>query len=205
MPSLMRATLSLLASLTLLPVVSAAQQQPAREGSSIRRNLDTPTTIGEFRDDGPQRPPPPPPRGEVGGTGRVSEAHAPTSQLRGLASDPSGIDYTRPVAPGDLARIVRGREADLRPCYDRARSTRPTLAGRVNLRFVLQRDGRVRDVDVRGLPAAPEVARCMSEEIGRMRFPPPQGGAAMPFSYAMNFSPPPPPPRRLPRGRRSAR
>lgn len=205
MPSLMRVTPILLASLSLIPTVSVAQQQPAREVTAIRRNLDTPTRIGEFHDDEPRRPPPPPPRGDVGGTGRVSEAHAPTTQLRGVSAGPTGIDYNTPVAPGDLARIVRGREPDLRPCYDRARSARPTLGGRVSLHFVLERNGHVRDVDVRGMPAAPEVARCMAEEIQRMRFPPPQGGAAMPFSYAMNFSPPPPPPRRLPRSRGARR
>lgn len=174
----------------IFPTVTEAQfRRPEREVTAIRRNLGAGTLAPVFNDS-PQPQAPPPPPGEVGGTGRVNEARSPLGQLRGIDSGPSGVDFTRPAGPGDIARILRGREADLRPCYDRARARRPTLAGRMNFNFLITRDGRVRNGAARGIPAAPEVAQCMATVLNQMRFPPPQGGAAMPFSYAMNFSPP---------------
>jgi hypothetical protein len=96
---------------------------------------------------------------------------------------------SRPIGAADVARIVRAYEPRLRPCYDRARTTHPTLAGRVNIRFVVARAGNLTNIDVNGLPEAPEVSTCIRDELARTTFPRPESGI-LPFATGMNFTPP---------------
>ncbi len=175
--------------------------QPAREGTTIQRHTDHVSNVGEFPADEAPRPVARPANGDVGSTGAVAERR-PDSELRGSAGPaPGEIDMNRPIGPADVARIVRAYEPRLRLCYDRARATRPTLAGRVTMRFVIARDGSLTNVDVAGLPAAPEVATCIRGELQSSHFPRPESGT-LPFSYGMNFTPPPAPPRGRPRAAR---
>jgi hypothetical protein len=163
-----------------------------REITAIQRNTTTVTNVGEFRDDEPPRPRPtaPQPGGEVAASGTVTERHL-DSQLRGSTGPaPGEIDLTRPIGAADLARILRAYEPRLRPCYDRARATRPTLAGRINMRFVVSNTGALTNIDVNGMPEAPEVATCIRDELQRTQFPRPETGT-LPFATGMNFAPPP--------------
>ena len=212
MNSLFRAALSL--GLTLVGAAVSAQQQPVpptgphapstREGTTIVRHTDQVSNVGTFREDTPRRPTNVPSNGDVGSTGAVAERH-PDAELRGSSGPaPGEIDMNRPIGAADVARIVRAYEPRLRPCYDRARATRPALAGRVNMRFVIGRDGTLNNVDVTGLPEAPEVATCVREELQRSVFPRPESGT-LPFATGMNFTPPPAtPPRGRGRGARPA-
>lgn len=199
---------ALLLSLALVPAAAAAQQQPqqpppggshasaVREVTSIQRNTNTVANVGAFRDDETPRPRPtaPQPGAEVAASGAVTERHL-DSQLRGSAGPaPGEIDLTRPIGAADVARIMRAYEPRFRPCYDRARATRPRLAGRLNMRFVVSRTGALTDVDVSGLAEAPEVATCVRDELQRTQFPRPESGT-LPFATGMNFAPPPPPAR----------
>lgn len=207
-----RAVMSL--GLALVSASAAAQQppppqgphaQPTRESTTIVRHTDQVSNVGSFREDTPRRPTTPAPNGDVGSTGAVAERR-PDSELRGSTGPaPGEIDMTHPIGAADVARIVRAYEPRLRPCYDRARATRPTLAGRVNMRFVIGRDGTLSNVDVTGLPEAPEVATCVREELQRSVFPRPESGT-LPFATGMNFAPPVPatPPRGRGRGARPA-
>jgi hypothetical protein len=176
-------------------------QSPVREGTTIQRRTDRVSNVGEFPAEQAPRPVARPANGDVGSTGAVAERR-PDSELRGSAGPaPGEIDMTRPIGPADVARIARAYEPRFRPCYDRARSARPTLAGRVNMRFVIARDGSLTNVEVSGLPAAPEVATCIRGELQSTHFPRPEAGT-LPFSYGINFTPPPPPPRTRPRAAR---
>lgn len=185
--------------LVVVAVNVAAQPAPssAPTGANtvgIQRHMHHDTAgVGVFSED--VHAPPPPPRGEVGGTGAVGREQGPAGNLRGSTTpEPGAIDLSQPIGPGDVARIVRSQEPRFRPCYDRARATRPTLAGRIAMRFVVGRTGALTGVDVTGIPQAPEVATCIRGELAQLHLPRPQDGV-LPFSYAMNFSPPPPPPR----------
>lgn len=201
----------LLLALTLSSSAALAQQAPrsngshatiVREGTTIQRNTGAITNVGEFHDDAPPTPRPAPrPGGEVAATGTVTERHL-DQQLRGTAGPaPGEIDMTRPIGAADVARIVRAYEPRFRPCYDRARASRPRLAGRVSMRFVVSRTGALTDIDVSGLPEAPEVATCIRDELRQTQFPRPEAGT-LPFATGMNFAPPPPPARPV-RGRRA--
>lgn len=186
--------------LALVGASAAAQQPPppagphapsTRESTTIVRHTDQVSNVGTFREDPPRRPTTAPSNGDVGSTGAVAERH-PDSELRGNTGPaPGEIDMSRPIGAADVARIVRAYEPRFRPCYDRARATRPTLAGRVNMRFVIGRDGTLSNVDVTGLPEAPEVATCVREELQRSVFPRPESGT-LPFATGMNFTPPAP-------------
>ncbi|MFO0626724.1 MAG: AgmX/PglI C-terminal domain-containing protein [Polyangiales bacterium] len=169
----------------------ASPETVGAPGTAIRRQTATnTTTFGEIP---PERDLP---RGEVGGTGEVI-SRGPQGQLRGgVEPSPDAVDMSRPVGPGDVARIVRARDPQFRACYDRGRTRVPTLQGRINMRFVVRANGSLDELDVRGLPQAPEVATCLRENLGTLRLPRPEGGT-LTFQSGMNFSPPPaPPPRR---------
>jgi hypothetical protein len=204
----------LVLALALSSTAAFAQQAPpppgahansVREVTAIQRNTGTITNVGEFHDDTPRpRPTTPQPGGEVAASGTVTERHL-DQQLRGSSGPaPGEIDMTRPIGAADVARIVRAYEPRFRPCYDRARATRPTLAGRVNMRFVVSRTGALTDVDVSGLAEAPEVATCIRDELRQTTFPRPEAGT-LPFATGMNFAPPAPPPRPARGGRRPRR
>ncbi len=168
----------------------AAPETVGSPGTAIRRQ--TATNLNSFGDIPPERDVP---RGEVGGTGEVI-SRGPQGQLRGgVEPAPDAVDMSRPVGPGDVARIVRGRDPQFRVCYERGRTRVRALQGRINLRFVMRRDGSLDQLDVNGLPQAPEVATCIRENLGTLRLPPPVGGSLV-FQIGMNFSPPAPPPRR---------
>lgn len=194
--------------LVTLSLASAAGAQPRRppsgpqaagaEATAIQRNTATHET--NFGVIPPERELP---RGEVGSTGQVI-SHGPQGELRGAgAPAPDAIDLSQPIGPGDVARIVRTQDARFRACYDQARARRPALQGRVNMRFVVQRDGSLAQVDVTGLPEAPEVSTCIRAHLTGLRLPRPEAGT-LAFNTGMNFSPPPAAPGRRVRGRPTA-
>jgi hypothetical protein len=125
----------------------------------------------------------------VGGGATATTANAPTTELRG-AGGPAPDVITGPIGPGDAARLIRAQMPRLRPCYERARATRPTLAGRVEVRFTIGRDGRVTTATATGMPAAPEVATCVADALRQTTFPQPEGGSLQ-FVYPLMFVPEP--------------
>jgi len=147
-------------------------------------------------------------RGTEVGTGRAPAAEsAPLGTLRG-DSTPQPDQITGPIGPADVARIMRAQMPRLQPCYDRARATRPTLAGRIEVRFTLSRDGRATRVSAQGIPEAPEVALCVVDVLRQTVFPQPEP-APLQFFYPLMFNPPPvassaPPARGRGRGRPAA-
>lgn len=183
--------------------LSHAQRQPraapettGSPSTSIRRQTATvATNFGEIPTEREVA------RGEVGSTGEVI-SRGPQTQLRGgTEPPPDAIDMSRRIGPGDVARIVRSRDTQFRACYERGRTRVRALQGRINIHFVVQPDGNLNGIEVTGLPAAPEVASCIRENLGTLRLPRPEAGA-LTFNTGMNFSPPAAPPPRA-RGRRA--
>lgn len=190
--------------LLLLPLNAAAQPRRPRpaptaetappEATAIRRNTASQET--NFGTIPPERNLAP---GDVGTTGEAI-TRGPQGELRGPSDAPDAIDMSRPIGPGDVARLVRTRDARFRACYEQGRAARPTLTGRINMRFVVQRDGSLANVDVAGLPEAPQVAPCIRAELVTLRLPRPEAGT-LTFTTGINFSPPPAAPPRRGRGR----
>ena len=177
---------------------TTAPSAPTGEATAIRRQ-----TAGVETNFGVIPPERELPRGEVGSNG-TAISRGPQGELRGAgAPAPDAIDLSQPIGPGDVARLVRTRDAQFRACYEAARARRPTLQGRVNMRFVVQRDGSLAQVDVAGLPEAPEVGACIRGHLTALRLPRPESGT-LTFNTGMNFSPPPAAPARRGRARPTA-
>lgn len=124
------------------------------------------------------------------GNGRApTTASGPVGELRGNTAPPPG-EITGPIGPSDVARLMQIQLPRLRPCYETARSTHPQLAGRVDVRFRIGRDGRVTEASASGLPDAPDVATCVAAVLRGTTFPVPQGGSLQ-FSYPLMFQPTP--------------
>lgn len=189
---------------------AAAVQGPQARGNTlstgIRRNTGAAANLGDFpvedRSAPVARPVAGGPAPPVGGTGSVADEAGPHGHMRGsIGLAPGEVDMSRPIGPSDVARLVRLHEPRLRGCYDRAvTGTRNAPGGRVNLHFVISRDGSVSNPEVNGLPQLPAVGECLRSELGQLRFPRPESGT-LPYGYALTFAPPAP----VGRGARVAR
>ncbi len=205
-------TAAVLSSVTVLSLGEGVlAQTPAPQGGTgqaptvnnavgVRRNTTSAgLNLGEFPSENAQPQPvarPTLPRGEVGGTGAVTQEHAPAGDIRGSTGPaPGDIDMTQPIGPADVVRLMRIHEPQLHECYTQARARRPTLAGRVNVRFTIGRRGEVQNPEATGLPEAPEVATCVRDRLALLRFPRPESGV-LPYSQNLSFVPAPPTPAR---------
>jgi hypothetical protein len=167
---------------------AAATDGGSESSAGVRTRTNNATAPGTFQ--GPQRIT----AADVGSGQAPSTAAAPTTELRGAAA-PSPDEFSGPIGPGDAARLVRARMSQFQPCYDQARATRPTLAGRVELRFTIGPGGRVTQAGASGMPDAPEVATCLTAALRAATFPAPAAGSVQ-MIYPVMFSPPPAPPGR---------
>jgi hypothetical protein len=81
------------------------------------------------------------------------------------------------LPPEVIQRIVRAHFADFRICYDGGLARNPNLEGRVDIRFVINRDGGVTDaiLNANTLPDC-SVGRCVANAFKKLSFPEPQGG-----------------------------
>lgn len=162
----------------------APHARPADQGSAIRRSTDAVTTIGLG---GFGAPPPAAvqPGVQPGSTGTVAGERAPTVEYRGRATSVVGEGDVVPIGPADVPALMDDAQPALRRCYDEARAQRRDLAGRVELRFTIDRTGAVTRVRVDGMR---EVAACMTERLQQLRFPPPASGE-IPYVHAMDLRP----------------
>lgn len=81
------------------------------------------------------------------------------------------------LPPDEIRAVVRASYDRVRPCYEAGLARDPKLAGRVGIRFVIERDGKVSSTRVADctLPDC-EVARCVRDELKSLTFPEPEGG-----------------------------
>jgi hypothetical protein len=120
---------------------------------------------------------------------RVEEAttpkqHAPVQQ-QGASQIVGRIDATH------VNLIVNRGFASFRGCYEAGLGRDATLAGRVAVSFVIDREGKVRDVRDAGeaLPDA-SVASCIREAFARLRFQNPEGDTVK-VVFPLGLSPAP--------------
>jgi hypothetical protein len=90
------------------------------------------------------------------------------------------VDIVRPVLESGQAdldaivRDIRSRRKAIAACYERALKSRPTLAGKLVVRFSIASAGTVVAVDIdEDTLGAADVAGCVRGLIARWRFPPP--------------------------------
>ncbi len=101
----------------------------------------------------------------------------------------SAVPVTGRLAPEEIQRVVRSEWERFRGCYEDGLRRNPSLEGRVSVRFVIERDGSLRDLaSVAPTMPDPEVVRCVVARFGTLRFPPPHGGTVT-VTYPIMFSP----------------
>ena len=90
------------------------------------------------------------------------------------------LGFDRPVIEGghadveSIAREIRARRKAIAACYERALKARPTLAGKLVVRFAITAAGTVSAVDIDDdTLGAPEVGACVRAIVQRWRFAPP--------------------------------
>jgi outer membrane biosynthesis protein TonB len=177
--------------LRVLPALAADGSSPITDvlgGGAVDRSLDEALkNVGGIAIashdtlNGLQRP---------GGHGRV----ATPQDLRG-GPGIEGARATGPVAERDLAsrlkvdrpvieggradlesitREIRARRKAIAACYERALKARPTLAGKLVVRFAITAAGTISTVDIDDdTLGAPEVGACVRAIVSRWRFAPP--------------------------------
>jgi hypothetical protein len=120
------------------------------------------------------------------GHGRVRGTHQ-TRVFSVRAAGPVGVSGRLP--PQVIQRIVRQNHGRFRVCYEKGLAANPSLAGRVNVRFVIGRNGAVTNVSNGGssLPAT-DVVNCVVRGFYGLSFPTPEGGLVK-VSYPLSFSP----------------
>jgi hypothetical protein len=107
------------------------------------------------------------------------------------------------LPPEIVQRVVRHHVGRYRACYDGALLRNPKTAGRVGVRFVIDKDGAV---DSTGAAPGAKVSdkamvSCLLRAFGSLRFPKPEGGGKVTVVYPIEFSPgaaTKPPAKRLP-------
>ncbi len=117
------------------------------------------------------------------GHGRLAGSHASEGvRMRGAIVDGHGS-----LPPEVVTRILRQNFGRFRLCYEKAAVQNPSLAGRVNVRFVIDRSGAVAASQLTGseLPNA-DVGACVARAMRNLSFPSPEGGIVT-VTYAVAF------------------
>ncbi len=130
------------------------------------------------------------------GLGRLGGSHSVSAPMvRSGASEVSGR-----IAPEMIQRVVRLRFGAMRACYETGLARNPALAGRVTIKFSIDRSGSVVLADMNGSSLLDaQVNACIVREFRGLKFPAPEGGTItvmypMTFSNGVDEPPPPPPP-----------
>lgn len=118
------------------------------------------------------------------GHGRLGRSHrAKPPRVRMGATSVSGR-----LPPEVIQRIVRQNFGRFRLCYENGLRNNPNLQGRVTVRFVIGRDGRVSNVGGGGDLPDGGVTSCVTRAFYGLSFPQPEGGIVT-VSYPIVFSP----------------
>jgi hypothetical protein len=121
----------------------------------------------------------------LGGRGRLRPTHATRAPV--MRSGTITIGGRLPAEV--IQRIVRQNFGRFRLCYENALRSNPNLQGRVEIRFVIGRDGAVTSASngSSDLPNA-SVVQCVSKAYYSLSFPPPENGIVT-VVYPIMFSP----------------
>ena len=92
-----------------------------------------------------------------------------------------------------IRRYIRRQLNAIRHCYETELTRRPSLSGRVSIRFVIGADGRVMTSMVESSTlGVPSVEQCVARAVQRISFPSTTGGVVL-VTYPFMFQPAPEP------------
>jgi len=89
-----------------------------------------------------------------------------------------------------VRRIARAHINEVRFCYQQGLARNPTIAGRVQVDFVIGRRGRVEDSVIQATSLTDvDVTRCIAKAVRRWKFPTPRGGGIVRVEMPFVFNP----------------
>ncbi len=134
--------------------------------------------------------------GRVGGVGDIDtgggrgvsanlgrrQQRAPRARVENGRASVSGF-----LSREQIERVVRRHSRGIRYCYERELQDDPALEGRIVANWTIDLDGRVsrRSIESNAMGNR-DVESCLLREIGRMRFPEPDGGMVV-VTYPFTF------------------
>ena len=118
------------------------------------------------------------------------------TKLTPTASDAGPKEHTSD--PGrstkDIQAIIMARRDEARGCYDKAFATHPGIEGDIDIRWVIDPDGNVGEIDVdpsKSTIAEPSVGKCIVDIIKKIKFSKSDRGFETRTHYPFNFHPKP--------------
>ncbi|MDC3958586.1 AgmX/PglI C-terminal domain-containing protein [Polyangium jinanense] len=94
------------------------------------------------------------------------------------------------LEPAEIQKVIRGNFKALRACYEEGLQKTPNLEGRIAVKFVIGKDGKVSQA-AEDSPATlpdPDVVKCVIAAVETLTFPAPEGGVVK-VVYPIMFSP----------------
>ncbi|MEE2902422.1 MAG: AgmX/PglI C-terminal domain-containing protein [Myxococcota bacterium] len=120
--------------------------------------------------------------------GASNESLPPSSRAAGVSSHQSTKTSTGASAgfyPTDaVERGVNSRVRDIQVCYEKQLEISPKLEGRIEVSWVIAKDGRVTELTTKGMPA---IAPCIADVLRSITFLPPFGATQVVSGYPFVF------------------
>jgi outer membrane biosynthesis protein TonB len=111
-----------------------------------------------------------------------------------VESEEEGDEQPPPIPQGDerkaIGDYIRDNSADIRDCYAKRLSDRPTLSGKLVTRFDIGPNGKVIGAMAEGINDR-ELIHCVVSVVRRWEFDKPQGGTKLRIAYPFKFEPQP--------------
>jgi TonB family protein len=122
---------------------------------------------------------------------RPENARKPASMI--VESEKPG-DETPPIPEGDERRAIgdtiRDNSGPVRECYEKRLQQRPTLQGKLVVRFDIGPAGKVIGATTEGI-ADRELSVCVLAAVRKLQFEKPRSGGKLRIAYPFKFEPKP--------------
>jgi hypothetical protein len=98
------------------------------------------------------------------------------------------VETTGGLSMEDVRRVVARQRSQIRFCYEQGLASRPDLAGRVSVRWIVAPDGHVQtsmiDAGRTDIHAA-QVESCVTQTVSRWTFPASEGPTAVTYPFVL--------------------
>jgi hypothetical protein len=90
-----------------------------------------------------------------------------------------------------IRRVIRANIGQIRSCYESELKTKPTLAGKIQVRFIIDPAGDVAQVlDAEGSTLEePQLFECIRAQVRNWKFPIPKSAGCVVVTYPFMFRP----------------
>ncbi len=148
-----------------------------------RARLDARLAALDAEEKLPAEAPPPAGFGSLGGPGRRGPS------VPAVAAPTDGAEVRGALPPDAVRRVVQQHAGSLRRCYERALARKPSLGGRLHVRFVIGTNGEVSRAEaVVDELDDPSVTACVLRAFRGLAFPRPERGLVT-VTYPLTFRP----------------